>query len=88
MSLQEAHAQTRQHLQAKSDECLKLCKQLEGQTHVINTIEEELKAVRLEFAGIEKAVSSNESQGKVGKTSQSMPLCLRHIHGKFSAMSC
>lgn len=64
MYLQTVHAQTQQQLQAKSEECVKLYKQLEGQTCVINTIEEELRAVRLEFAAIENKVAHNESHGK------------------------
>ena len=64
MYLQTTHAQAQQRLQAKSDECLKLYKQLEGQTQVINTIEEELGAVRLEFAAIDKKVAHNEAHGK------------------------
>lgn len=58
------YAQAQQQLQAKSDECIKVHKQLEGQTCVINTIEEELRAVRLEFAAIENKVAHNESHGK------------------------
>ena len=85
---QAVHAQTQQHLQAKSDECLKLCKQLEGQTHVINTIEEELRAVRLEFAGIEKAVASNESRGKVGTAQKQVASRLRLSLSLRSAISC
>ena len=64
MYLQTRHAQALQWLQPKSDECLKLHKQLEGQTQVINTIEVELRAVRLEFAAIDKKVAHNEAHGK------------------------
>ncbi|KAL3162577.1 hypothetical protein ABBQ38_008628 [Trebouxia sp. C0009 RCD-2024] len=61
LELKTLYAQAQQQLQAKSDECIKVHKQLEGQTCVINTIEEELRAVRLEFAAIENKVAHNES---------------------------
>ena len=55
-------------MQAKCDECTKLNKQLEGQTHVINAIEEELRAIREEFASVEKAVGCNELRGECSST--------------------
>lgn len=63
--LQAANAQLQKQLQAKCNECSKLYKQLEGQTRVINTVEEEMHAVRIQFTDVGKAVACNESRGNI-----------------------
>jgi len=63
--VQSRHHQVQQELQGKQAEYMMLQRQLEGQACLMTAIEEEVKVVRQECAGIQSAVASNQGHGKV-----------------------
>lgn len=63
--VQSCHHQVQQEVQAKQAEYMTLQRQLEGQADLMTAVEEEVKAARQEFAGIQNAVACNQAHGKV-----------------------
>ncbi|KAA6418864.1 MAG: hypothetical protein FRX49_11220 [Trebouxia sp. A1-2] len=60
-NLKSCHHQVQQEVQAKQAEYMTLQRQLEGQADLMTAVEEEVKAARQEFAGIQNAVACNQA---------------------------
>ncbi|DBA72176.1 TPA: hypothetical protein ACH3X2_010665 [Trebouxia sp. C0005] len=64
-NLKSCHHQVQQEVQAKQAEYMTLQRQLEGQADLMTAVEEEVKAARQEFAGIQNAVACNQAHGQL-----------------------